>query len=99
MEIDESTTPMMSEQQIVNIVKNNEEVEEIEEVQNEEKVAQIVTTKEAIEAYNILSRYIENSKTYNEKKLDLLENLNDCLLEISNENVKQKTILDFYKKV
>ena len=90
---------MSSEQQIVNIVKNNEEVEEIEEVQNEEKVAQIVTTKEAIEAYNLLTRYIENSKTYNEKKLDLLENLNDCLLEISNENVKQKTILDFYKKV
>ena len=90
---------MSSEQQIVNIVKNNEEVDEIEEVQNEEKVAQIVTTKEAIEAYNILSRYIENSKTYNEKKLDLLENLYDCLLEISNENVKQKTLLDFYKKV
>ena len=94
MEKDESTMPMMTEEQIVAIVNNKEEVEAIDEVEKVEKETKNITSKEALDAYNILSRYIENSKSYNDNKLDLLDNLNECLLEIRNENLKQKTLFD-----
>ena len=87
----------MSGNQIIDLVINKEEEEqkEIEKVIEEVKVPM---TKEAIEAFNTLSRYIESAKSYNDAKLDLLQNLNDCILDIRAEKTEQKNIFDFFKR-
>jgi len=46
-----------------------------------------------------LSRFIENSKSYNDSKIELLKNVNDCILEKSAEKLQQKNLFDFFKKV
>ena len=48
---------------------------------------------------NVLSRFIENSKSYNDNKIELLKNVNDCILEKSAEKLQQKNLFDFLKKV
>jgi hypothetical protein len=96
MEKDESTMPMMTEEQIVAIVNNKEEVEAIDEVEKVEKETKNITSKEAIDAYNILSRYIENSKSYNDNKKELLKNVNDCIIDISAEKLQQKNLFVFF---
>jgi len=62
------------------------------------EVTKIPSTKEAIEAFNVLSRFIENSKSYNDKKIELLKNVNDCLIDISAEKLQQKNLFGFFLK-
>jgi len=84
-----------------NIYKNVEEKDEEEKCENEivHEEIKIPSTKEAIEAFNVLSRFIENSKSYNDNKIELLKNVNDCILDISAEKLQQKNLFDFFKKV
>ena len=91
--------PKMSETQIVDLVKNKEAEEQKETIEKEIEDVKIPTTKEAIEAFNTLSRYIESAKSYNDAKLDLLQNMNDCIIEIRTEKIEQKNIFDFFKRV
>ena len=74
-----------------------------EEEKGEEELVheeiKIPSTKEAIEAFNVLSRFIENSKSYNDNQIELLKNVNDCILDISAEKLQQKNLFDFFKKV
>ena len=101
LELDESTMPQLTNNQIVDIVKNNEELEgdlEDEIINDNEDKAKLVTTKEAIEALNTLSRYFEQSKSYDDSKMELLENLNDNISEIRDEHKKQKSLFDFFRR-
>ena len=93
--------PMLSDNQIVNIYKNVEEKDEEEKGEEElvHEEIKIPSTKEAIEAFNVLSRFIENSKSYNDNQIELLKNVNDCILDISAEKLQQKNLFDFFKKV
>ena len=59
----ESSMPKMSETQIVDLVKNKEAEEQKETIEKEIEDVKIPTTKEAIEAFNTLSRYIESAKS------------------------------------
>ena len=47
------------------------------------------------EKFNVLSRFIENSKSYNDSKIELLKKVNDCILEKSAEKLQQKNLFDF----
>jgi hypothetical protein len=96
LEKGESTTSMLLDEQIIKISKNVEEAENVNENEVQEEV-KIPSTKEAIIALNILSVYMENSKSYNDSQWGLLQNLNDCILQISEEKLKQKNIFDFFK--
>ena len=62
------------------------------------EVTKIPSTKEAIEAFNVLSRFIENSKSNNDKKIELLKYVNDCIIDISAEKLQQKIYSIFLKK-
>jgi hypothetical protein len=63
------------------------------------EVTKIPSTKEAIEAFNVLSRFIENSKSYNDNKIELLKNVNDCIIDISAEKLQQKNLFVFFKSI
>jgi hypothetical protein len=101
LEKSETIMPMLSDNQIVNIYKNVEEKDEEEKGEEElvHEEIKIPSTKEAIEAFNVLSRFIENSKSYNDNQIELLKNVNDCILDISAEKLQQKNLFDFFKKV
>ena len=101
LEKSETSMPMLSDNQIVNIYKNVEEKDEEEKGEEElvHEEIKIPSTKEAIESFNVLSRFIENSKSYNDNQIELLKNVNDCILDISAEKLQQKNLFDFFKKV
>ena len=42
---------------------------------------------------------MEQSKSYDDNKLEMLQNLNEAILQIREENIKQKSLFDFFKKI
>ena len=51
-----------------------------------------VTSKEAYEGFKAFSNYIEQSTTYDEQKLELLQKCEDCIFEVKQEQMKQTRI-------
>jgi len=57
-----------------------------------EEVAIAVSSKEAYEGFKAFSKYIEQSTTYDEQKLELLQKCEDCIFEVKQEQMKQTKI-------
>ena len=48
------------------------------------------------EKFNVLSRFIENSKSYNDSKIELLKKVNDCILEKKCCEITAKKFIRFF---
>ncbi len=48
--------------------------------------------------FRAFSKFVEQSTFYDDQKLELLQKCEDCIFEIKQEQLKQKKIIDFFKK-
>jgi hypothetical protein len=64
-----------------------------------QQLKSVVTSKEAYEGFKAFSKYIEQSTTYDEQKLELLQKCEDCIFEVKQEQMKQTRINEYFKKI
>ena len=91
----ESSIAILSDKEIINICRKESEDDTLTDV---EEVAIAVTSKEAYEGFKAFSKYIEQSTTYDEQKLELLQKCEDCIFEVKQEQMKQTKINEYFNK-
>ena len=92
----ESSIAILSDKEIINICR----IESEDDTQTDvEEVAIGVTFKEAYEGFKTFSKYIEQSTTYDDQKLELLQKCEDCIFEVKQEQMKQTRINEYFKKI
>ena len=100
IDVDAKSNIELSKEDIVDIVRNRENVDEenVDEEEGEIKEKE-VNIKEAFNSFEIVKSFIENSDFYNANACHLLSQVENLIHDIDSSRMRQTEILDYFKKL
>ena len=94
----EQSSVKLSNEDIVDIVRNKESVEECN---TDEEITDIkdVNVKEALDGFENIKNFIERSEFYNSNACHLLSQIENLIQEIESSKMKHTVVCDYFKKL